>query len=238
MWACVLSVFERESAVCIAQIKNDDTDVGKWEPCAQLVGMYGDAAAVDSGMEGPQNVRHGIPTGPSNAAPGPVLEISADRVSSRYAHTCVRTAASFTTAEGGSSPGPSAGDGRTERGPPARWTLWLCQGVGRARLSTPSWTAARQAPLSTKFSRQEHWSGLPRPPPGALLNPGMEPGSFASQADSPPSEPPGKPNGTLSSLQFSSVAQPCLTLCDPMNYSTPGLPVHYQIPEFTQTHVH
>ena len=38
--------------------------------------------------------------------------------------------------------------------------------------------------------------------------------------------------------QFSSVAQSCLTLCDPMNRSTPDLPVHHQLPEFTQTHVH
>ena len=38
--------------------------------------------------------------------------------------------------------------------------------------------------------------------------------------------------------QFSSVAQSCLTLCDPMDCSTPGLPVHHQLPEFTQTHVH
>ena len=42
----------------------------------------------------------------------------------------------------------------------------------------------------------------------------------------------------LSSVQFISVAQSCLTLCDPMNHSTPGLPVHHQLPEFTQTHVH
>ena len=42
----------------------------------------------------------------------------------------------------------------------------------------------------------------------------------------------------LASPQFSSVAQSCLTLCDPMDYSTPGLPVHHQLPEFTQTHVH
>ena len=42
----------------------------------------------------------------------------------------------------------------------------------------------------------------------------------------------------ISSVQFSSVAQSCLTLCDPMNRSTPGLPVHHQLPEFTQTHVH
>ena len=41
-----------------------------------------------------------------------------------------------------------------------------------------------------------------------------------------------------SSVQFSSVAQSCPTLCDPMNCSTPGLPVHHQLPEFTQTHVH
>ena len=38
--------------------------------------------------------------------------------------------------------------------------------------------------------------------------------------------------------QFSSVAQSCPTLCDPMNHSTPGLPVHHQLPEFTQAHVH
>ena len=38
--------------------------------------------------------------------------------------------------------------------------------------------------------------------------------------------------------QFSSVAQSCPILCDPMNYSMPGLPVHHQLPEFTQTHVH
>ena len=43
---------------------------------------------------------------------------------------------------------------------------------------------------------------------------------------------------SFSSVQFSSVAQSCPTLCDPMNRSTPGLPVHHQLPEFTQTHVH
>ena len=40
------------------------------------------------------------------------------------------------------------------------------------------------------------------------------------------------------SVQFSSVAQSCLTLCDPMNHSMPGLPVHHQLLEFTQIHVH
>ena len=42
----------------------------------------------------------------------------------------------------------------------------------------------------------------------------------------------------ISSVQFSSVAQSCPTLCDPMDCSTPGLPVHHQLPEPTQTHVH
>ena len=42
----------------------------------------------------------------------------------------------------------------------------------------------------------------------------------------------------FSSVQFMSVAQLCLTLCDPMNRSTPGLPVHHQLLEFTQTHLH
>ena len=41
----------------------------------------------------------------------------------------------------------------------------------------------------------------------------------------------------FSSVQFSSVAQSCPTLCDPMNHSTPGLPVHHHLPEFTQTHI-
>ena len=42
----------------------------------------------------------------------------------------------------------------------------------------------------------------------------------------------------ISKYQFSSVAQSCLTLCDPINHSTPGLPVHHQLLEFTQTPVH
>ena len=46
------------------------------------------------------------------------------------------------------------------------------------------------------------------------------------------------PRETHSRYQFSSVAQLCPTLCDPMNCSTPGLPVHHQLPEFTQTRVH
>ena len=96
---------------------------------------------------------------------------------------------------------------------------------------------AHQAPLSMGFSQQEYWSGLPFPSPGTLLDPGIEPESPALLVDSLLSEPPGKPN-SYSSVQFSSVAQSCPTLCDPTNHSMPGLPVHHQLPEFTQTHVH
>ena len=46
------------------------------------------------------------------------------------------------------------------------------------------------------------------------------------------------PISPFSSVQSSSVAQSCPTLCDPMNCSTPDLPVHHQLPEFTQTHIH
>ena len=43
---------------------------------------------------------------------------------------------------------------------------------------------------------------------------------------------------TSYSVQFSSITQSCLTLCHPMDYSTPGFPVHHQLPELTQTHIH
>ena len=71
------------------------------------------------------------------------------------------------------------------------------------------WTIVLQAPLSMGFSRQEYWNGLLCPPPVQF-----------------------------SSVQFSSVTQSRPTLCDPMNRSMPGLPVHHQLLEFTQTHVH
>ena len=47
-----------------------------------------------------------------------------------------------------------------------------------------------------------------------------------------------KKTKNICSVQFSSVSQSCLTLCDPMNHSMPGLPIHHQLPEFTQTVVH
>ena len=64
------------------------------------------------------------------------------------------------------------------------------------------WTVARQAPLSMGFSRQEYWRWLPCPPPGDLPNPGIEPKSPALQADSLPSESPGKPHTVRTVMQM------------------------------------
>ena len=55
------------------------------------------------------------------------------------------------------------------------------------------WTVACQVHQSMEFSRQEYWSGLPFPPPGDLPNSMIQPSSSILQADSLPSEPPGKP---------------------------------------------
>ena len=96
------------------------------------------------------------------------------------------------------------------------------------------WTVAHQAPLSMEFSRQECWSGLPWPYPGDLPHPGVEPASLMS---------PALAVGFLTTrttcpVQFSSITQSCLALCDPMDCRTQGLPVHHQLLELTQTHVH
>ena len=105
--------------------------------------------------------------------------------------------------------------------------------------ATP-WTAAHQTPLSMGFPRQENLSGLPCPPPGDLPDPGIKPMSLASPALAGGFFTTNITQEALycSSVQFSSVTQSCLTLCDPMDHSTPGLPVHHQLPVFTQTHVH
>ena len=65
--------------------------------------------------------------------------------------------------------------------------------LSRVRLFATPWTVGYQAPSSMEFSRQEYWSGLPFPSPGDLPNPGIEFGSPELQADTLPSEPPGKP---------------------------------------------
>ena len=69
----------------------------------------------------------------------------------------------------------------------------VCYLLSRVRLLVTPRTVTLQAPLSIGFSRQDYWSGLPFPSPGDLPDPGIEPRSPALQADSLPSEPPGKP---------------------------------------------
>ena len=75
--------------------------------------------------------------------------------------------------------------------------------LSRVQLFATPWTVAHQAPPSMGFSRQEHWSGLPFPSPGDLLDTGVEPGSPALLVDSLPSEPPGKSDPMLGgSIRF------------------------------------
>ena len=113
--------------------------------------------------------------------------------------------------------------------------------LSRVRLSVTPWTVAYQAPPSIGYSRQEYWRGLPFPFPGNLLDPGIEPGSPAFQADALTSEPPGKPRQNKAPRKDAHVqipgacerhvtwlccaclvAQSCPTLCDPMDCSPPG----------------
>ena len=95
------------------------------------------------------------------------------------------------------------------------------------QLFAPHWTIARQAPVSMEFFRSEYWSGLPLPSPEDPLTQGLNLDLLHSGRCF-----------TIQAIQFSSVAQSCPILCDPINRSTPGLPVHHQLPEFTQTHIH
>ena len=64
--------------------------------------------------------------------------------------------------------------------------------LSHVRLFATPWTMAYQVPPSMGLSRQEYWSGLPFPSPGDLPNGGIELGSPTLQADTLPSEPPGK----------------------------------------------
>ena len=69
----------------------------------------------------------------------------------------------------------------------------VVKSLSHVQIFVTPWTVAPQAPLFMEFSRQEYWSGLPFPSPGDLPDPGTESMSPALQADSLPSEPPGKP---------------------------------------------
>ena len=75
--------------------------------------------------------------------------------------------------------------------------------LSRARLFVTLWTVAHQAPLFMGFSRQEYWSGLPFPLLGDLPSPGIELGFPALQANSLPTEPPGKLSSVQTVVQMS-----------------------------------
>ena len=98
--------------------------------------------------------------------------------------------------------------------------------------SATPWTVGHQAPLSMGFSRQGYWSKLPFPSPGDLPNPGTELVSPALAGKLFTAEPPGMPTRGYPGFKAigqcgfccCSVAQSCLTLCDPMNCSIPGFP--------------
>ena len=132
--------------------------------------------------------------------------------------------------------------------------VWLC--------GTPQ-TAVHQAPPSLGFSRQEHWSGLPFPSPMHESEKWKWSHSVVSDSgtlwtaayQAPPSMGfsmarllewgaiaffPVIPliQYKISSVQFTSVTQSYPTLCNTMDCSMPGIHVHHQLPEFTQTHVH
>ena len=95
------------------------------------------------------------------------------------------------------------------------------------------WTVVCKAPLSMGFPRQEYWNGLPFPPSGDLLDPGIEAASAVAsawQVDSLPTEPLGKPY--QAPLCVCLVAQSCLTLCDPMDCSLPGSSVGFSMQEY------
>ena len=66
----------------------------------------------------------------------------------------------------------------------------MVKSLSRVQLFSTPWTVAYQASASMGFSRQEYWSGLPFPSPGALPNPGIEPWSPTLEADALTSEPP------------------------------------------------
>ena len=80
------------------------------------------------------------------------------------------------------------------------------------------WAVAHQASLSLGFPRQEYWSGLPFPPPGDLPDPGMEPVSLVSQADSLSIEPRSKPSSVYTSMLLSQFVPP---------FSSPSLSTSY-----------
>ena len=112
------------------------------------------------------------------------------------------------------------------------YTLLCCavlSHVSRVRLSDPMDCSLPGSSVHG-ILQARNWSGLPFPSPEDLPHPGIELTSLGLLHWQVGSFP-------IASCQFSSVAQSCPALRDPMKRNTPGLLVHYQLPELTQTHV-
>ena len=137
---------------------------------------------------------------------------------------------------------------RTEK----QWRHWHSRPEGYGRMMIPALVKCGWRLMGPWWGPScRHTSAMPTPPLSARVS------ALVQMIDCPKARPQ-KLSGTPSSWyggkcsfssngsqsiylvlsQFSSVAQSCLTLCDPMDCSTPGLPVHHQLPEFTQTHLH
>ena len=106
--------------------------------------------------------------------------------------------------------------------------------LSHVRLVVTPWTAAYQAPPSMEF-RQEYWSGVPLPSPMTNLDSMLKSRNFTLPTKVHIVKTMifsvvmcGCESWTIKkAIQFSSVAQSCLTLCSPMDCSTPGFPVHH-----------
>ena len=114
--------------------------------------------------------------------------------------------------------------------------ILVVQSLSHVQLFATPWTAARQASLSFSIS----WSVLKLMSIKSVMPSShlilwcpllLLPWSLLKSVTFPMSQ-------LYASVQFTSVAQSCPTLCDPMDCSTPGFPVHHQLPELAQTHVH
>ena len=109
--------------------------------------------------------------------------------------------------------------------------IWKWKLLSHVQLFATPWTVAYQAPLTMEFSRQEYWSRLPCPPPEIFPVQRMN-----------PCFPHCRQTIVWSTLESTTnmllMFQLCLTLCDPIDCSTPGFPVLYYLLEFAQTHVH
>ena len=105
--------------------------------------------------------------------------------------------------------------------------------------SMTPWTVARQAPLSMEFSRQEFWSGLPFPSTRDLPNPGTEPRSPALQADSLPSELPGKHRYQTRVFHVSCISRWVFITSTPWEtHSNPAYCLPNSIPFHPSSHSH